>query len=53
MYLTTIEIIYNCKANSGNAKMKFSVTADNCNPFDVYWIKNCKEKGIYKLISFT
>jgi hypothetical protein len=29
----------------GNAKVKLSVVADQCTPFDIYWVKTCKDKS--------
>jgi hypothetical protein len=47
IYLTTIEIIYNCKTGiSGNAKIRLHVVSDNYEPIDIYWIKTCTNKSI-------
>ena len=45
IYLTTLEVIYNCRASNGNAKIRLNVVADNCDPIDIYWIKTCSQKS--------
>lgn len=43
--MSTIEVIYNCKDKVGIARMTMTITSEYCDPFTIYWDKECTKKG--------
>ncbi len=43
---TRIEVIYNCnKDKKSDVKVTMKIEPDHCLPFELVWIKSCKDKG--------
>ena len=43
--MSSIEVIHNCKDKEASAKISMTVTSNNCNPYTIYWEKQCKLKS--------
>ncbi len=50
--MSAIEVIYNCQENkSGKVRLEMTVTSDQCDPFTIYWWKECKMKSIITFVT--
>jgi len=46
--MSKVEVVYNChQNNSGKVRMEMTITTDQCDPFTIYWWKECNIKSIY------
>ena len=51
--MSSIEVIHNCKDKEAPVKISMTVTSNNCNPFTIYWEKQCKKKCNINLLSHS